>query len=98
MNIPEKHLSTLKELFAVEHSAVAAKLNFIDNSYNVIEESLLIKSIGLLDELSRINDERFKKVVVIVSAILWTYKDKSWDGLSDYLILVLNRIGFPPQL
>ena len=97
MNIPEEHLSTLKELFAVEHSAVAAKLNFIDNSYNVIEESLLIKSIGLLDKLSRINDERFKKVVVIVSAILWTYKDNSWDGLSDYLILVLNRIGFPPS-
>jgi hypothetical protein len=97
MNIPEKHLSTLKELLAVEHSAVATKLQFIDVSYNVIDESLLIKSIGLLDELSRSEDERLKKVVVTVSAILWTYKDEDWGGLSDYLILVLNRIGFPPS-
>lgn len=97
MDIPKKHLSTLKELFAVEHSAIAAKLKFIDGSYNVIDDSLLVKSIGLLDELSRFDDERFKKVVVIVSAILWTYKDETWDGLSEYLILVLNRIGFPPS-
>lgn len=97
MNIAEKHITTLKELFAVEHSAVAAKLNFIDESYNIIDKALLYRAIGLLDELSRSKDERLQKAVVIVAAILWTYKDDEWDGLSDFLILVLNRIGFPPS-
>jgi hypothetical protein len=94
--ISDKHLTIIRELLAIEHKAIASKLNFIPKEELNISENLLYRSVGLLDQLSRDNNDETRKLVITVSAILWTYKDSNWDGLREYLVLVLNRIGFSP--
>jgi len=95
--LSESDSTILRELLNIEHSAIAQRIGFITNSKVFIDENLLIRAIGMLDRLSRVNSQRTKKIVVTASAILWTYKDETWDGLQDYLILILSRTGFPPS-
>ena len=97
MKLSEKNLITIKELLEVEHSAIARKLDFIPSQNNIIDRDLLFRSVGMLDELSRKNNERMKKIVVTCAAILWTYKRENWGGLREFLILILSRIGFAPS-
>jgi hypothetical protein len=97
MNLSEQHSFILKELLHIEHSAIAAKLCLIRDRKTIIDDELLIKSVGMIDELSRFGSERARKIVITAAAILWTYKNANWDGLRDYLILILSRIGFPPS-
>ena len=74
------------------------KLGFIsDVRSKSITETLLIDSVGLIDKLSRIEDQKAKKIVITLSAILWSYRCDEWDGLKEFLILVLSRSGFPPS-
>lgn len=97
MNLSEQHSYILKELLHIEHIAIATKLCLIPERKIIFDHDLLIKAIGMIDELSRLNSERARKIVITAAAILWTYKNDEWDGLRDYLILVLSRIGFPPS-
>jgi hypothetical protein len=97
MNLTEKQGTTLLSLLQVEHAAIAKQLKFVSENQQTIDEKLLISSISLLDELSRAQNERARKIVITVSAILWTYKQGNWEGLKDFLILILSRVGFPPS-
>lgn len=80
-----------------EHIKTAERLGFLDKSETHIEEPLLIRSIGLIDTLSRSDSEHDKKVIITLCSILWTYRNPSWDGLKDFLILILSRIGYSPS-
>ena len=64
MNLSEEHSFILKELLQIEHAAIATKLCLIPELNNIIDHDLLIKSIGMIDELSRIGSERARKIVV----------------------------------
>lgn len=97
MDIEEKYGSTINELLNIEHLSVAKKLNLIEHEDISIDEELLKKSIGMLDQVSRLDNEIAQKVVVASAAILWTYRDESWEGLREFLILTLSRIGFSPS-
>lgn len=97
MNLSESHLSTIEDLLLVEHKAIAQRLGFNSFNSNTIDRNLLIRSIGMLDELSRKNNDRAHRIVVTAAAILWTYRDQTWENLRDYLILILSRIGFAPS-
>ena len=97
MKLSESDSGTLRELLNVEHLAIAKQIGFIEGGNLFIDDDLLIRSVGMLDRLSRIDNQRAKKIVVTTSAILWTYKDDMWDGLRDYLVLILSRSGFPPS-
>lgn len=96
IKLSESESTILRELLNVEHLAIAEQIGFIDNNRAYIDEDLLIRSIGMLDRMSRINNQKAKKIVVTASAILWTYKEDNWDGLRDFLVLILSRAGFPP--
>lgn len=97
MKLNDSEKKILKRLLSHEHKIIANKLGFINENQGFINDSLLLDTIGLLDRLSRIGTQNAKKIVVTLSAVLWTYKQESWDGLNDFLILVLSRAGFPPS-
>lgn len=98
MNLENNDKNLIKELLSIEHKAIAEKLGFIsDVRSRSITDTLLIDSVGLIDKLSRIEDQKAKKIVVTLSAILWTYRSDEWDGLKDFLILILSRAGYSPS-
>ncbi len=97
MKLAESDSNILRELLNIEHLAIARQIGFISSNNMSIDENLLIRTVGMLDRLSRVNKQRAKKIVVTASAILWTYKDETWKGLRDYLVLILSRAGFPPS-
>lgn len=97
MNIIDADKKIIKDLLSFEHTAIAEKLGFIPNKDKSITNRLLVDSIGLIDKLSRIDDQKAKKIVITLSAILWNYRRDEWDGLKEFLILVLSRAGFPPS-
>jgi hypothetical protein len=98
MNLENDDKNLIKELLSIEHKAIAEKLGFISDARSKsITDTLLIDSVGLIDKLSRIEDQKAKKIVVTLSAILWTYRSDEWDGLKDFLIVILSRAGFPPS-
>ena len=61
----------IKALLSFEHKKIAYKLNFISNEIPEIDSVLLNEAIGLIDESSRTNDEHCRKIVIILSAILY---------------------------
>ena len=98
MNLANNDKNLIKELLSIEHKAIAEKLGFISDARSKsITDTMLIDSVGLIDTLSRIEDQKAKKIVVTLSAILWTYRSDGWDGLKDFLIIILSRAGFPPS-
>lgn len=84
-------------LLSYEHQKIARLLNLINVEIPDIDSGILNNSIGLIDKLSRNDDDDSRKVVVTLSAILWTYRKNEWDGLKDFLILILSRIGYSPS-
>ncbi|MBI1224106.1 MAG: DEAD/DEAH box helicase [Bacteroidetes bacterium] len=94
MITPNEILSILLNL---ELRSNASKLKFIDEGFDDgLDEDFLIESISVLNELSIRNDELSKKQLIGISSLLWTYRNPSWSGLKDYLILFLSRAGFGP--
>lgn len=80
-----------------EHQQIAKKLNFIDAVTQDLDEKVLRKAISLIDRLSMESDEGAKKIIITLSAILWSYKKSDWNGLRGFLIRVLSRIGYAPS-
>ncbi|HYG38243.1 MAG TPA: DEAD/DEAH box helicase [Cytophagales bacterium] len=97
MTLSNNEWDIIKKLLSIEHQSVANKLGFIEGDSPLIDEPLLISSIGLLDKLSRRNDEVSLKIVITCAAILWTYRNEDWGHIRDFLILVLSRAGFSPS-
>ncbi len=88
----------LDDLLKVEHQHIAFKLGLIDSISKRLDYPLLLKSLGYIERLSKKNlSDKDKKTIVTISALLWTYKDKQWSGLRDYLSLILARIGCAPS-
>lgn len=97
MNLIDGDKKIVKDLLSFEHTSIAEKLGFIPKRDKSITNRLLVDSIGLIDKLSRIDEQKTKKIVITLSAILWNYRRDEWDGLKEFLILVLSRAGFPPS-
>ncbi|PKL35155.1 MAG: hypothetical protein CVV44_22510 [Spirochaetae bacterium HGW-Spirochaetae-1] len=97
MKLFDSYNTVINELLDIEHKKIACKLGFIASYNEKIAYNLLVKIIGMLDELSRVDNEKARKIVVTVSSVLWTYRSEEWEGLKDFLILILSRIGFPPS-
>lgn len=95
--LSDNEIELLQELLLVDHISIANKLNFIDADSPAITYDQLLRSIDLLETVSRSDSEKSRQVLITVCALLWTYKDPSWDALKDYLILVLSRAGFGPS-
>ncbi|UII32156.1 DEAD/DEAH box helicase [Fulvivirga ulvae] len=95
MKLSEAHSQVISELLSIEHKAIADKLGLVETKGNKIDDALMKRSVALLDELSR--DSENRKVVIIAAAILWTYRENHWEGLKDFLIVTLCRVGFPPS-
>src|SRR5688572_30164711 len=94
----KKAQDLLNKLLRLELTTNAYRLNFIEgNVSEKIDKDLLIDAISVLNELSIKDDELSKKQLIGICALLWTYRDKEWDGLKDYLILFLSRAGFGPS-
>lgn len=97
MKLDVQDKDTIKHLLQVEHTVIANLLGFSDTPPPKINTKILHRSIGLIDKLSRHNSQYAKKVVITLSSILWTYKEESWDGLKEFLIVSLTRAGFSPS-
>lgn len=97
MKMDSADKKVVKQLLSFEHRFIAKQLRFVEDADDCIEKDLLNKAIGLIDRLSRESSLKAKKMVVVLSAILWTYREESWDGLQEFLIMALSRAGFPPS-
>ena len=89
--------NVLNQLLNIELHNNASKLGFIEEQNLSVSKELLHESISVLNQLSIKDDEESKKYLIAISALIWTYKDLSWDGLKDYLTLFLSRSGFGPS-
>lgn len=88
----------LIKLLKIELVTNANRLKFINTiSQEKIDEDFLTEAISVLNELSVKTDEKSKKQLIAICALLWTYRKEEWGGLKDYLILFLSRSGFGPS-
>ena len=95
MRTPE---NIIAHLLNIELSHYAAKLGFINgDGRGYLSNEFLLDSLSVLNILSLKKDETSKKQLIAISALLWTYKDDEWKGLTDFLLLFLSRSGFGPS-
>lgn len=95
--ILEKYKETIRYLLYIEHHSMACKLKLIDDKEEVITDDKLYKAVGVIDYYSRNEDDKSKQIVIVLSSILYTYRQDNWTGLKQFLIVVLARIGFAPS-
>ncbi|MDR6966123.1 hypothetical protein J2X31_000116 [Flavobacterium arsenatis] len=95
--ILEKHRELINYLLDIEHKSIAIKLQLVKQTTIAITDERLYKAIGMIDYYSRNKDDESKQLVIVLSSILYTYKEKHWTGLNDFLVIVLSRIGFAPS-
>ena len=86
----------VKSLLQIDHEVLAQKAGFITKIPASLSYDLLMESLGILDALSRKNDERSKQKIILISALIWTYRQSDWIGLRDFLTPILTRSGFAP--
>lgn len=91
------HNEIITQLLAIDHKCIARKLNFINEEIPEISDSLLYKAISVIDHYSRFENDKSKQIVIVLSSILYTYKKEHWGGLSQFLVIVLSRIGYAPS-
>lgn len=90
-------LLILKRWLEVDYFQVASKLGFI-NSTIVPGDALIARTIRFLDsETSKINRGEKPNVNLIIStiALLWEHTDREKYQLSDFVLKMLSRIGYP---
>lgn len=95
--ILEKHKELIEYLLNIEHKSIAIQLKLIEETVIVITDERLYQAIGVIDLYSRNTDDKSKQLVIVLSSILYTYKQKHWTGLNQFLVIVLSRIGFAPS-
>lgn len=86
----------ISKLLKIEHQNIAYKAKLIEEKPEEISYSFLLEILGILDILSRKNDIKSKQKIILIVALLWTYRKPEWTGLKEFLILVLSRAGFGP--
>lgn len=87
----------LKRWLRVDYSKVASKLGFI-NTTLVPGDTLIARTIRFLDsETSKVNRGKMPNVNLIIStiALLWEHTDREKYQLSDFVLKMLSRIGYP---
>jgi hypothetical protein len=89
--------SIIQEVLSLEHRNMARKLRLIRGEQELVSADLLTRTVRLLDELTIAPQEDDKKTAIMVSAILWSYRQPQTEGLRDYLIKIFSRIGFSPS-
>ena len=68
-------MNVLRELLAIEHQSIAYKLGMLEHIHNQLEYSLVVKSLGYIDWLSRQNpSENQKKEIHTDIHVRRTYK------------------------
>ncbi|MBZ4033815.1 DEAD/DEAH box helicase [Flavobacterium sp. 17A] len=95
--ILDKHKAIVKYLLNIELQATAVKLQLIHKSETIISDEKLYQAVGVIDHYSRNRDEVSKQLVIVLSSILYSYKQQHWTGLSEFLVVVLSRIGYAPS-
>jgi len=73
----EAHNKVINELLAIDHTHIAKKLGFIIGDEPKISDSLLYKAINVIDYYSRFRDDNSKQIVIVLSSILYTYKEEN---------------------
>jgi hypothetical protein len=97
MKLTKEDHSVIEAIYRVELNAIASSLGLIEPKGTKLDYDLLLKALGLIDRASREEHHLARKIVIGLSSLLWTYRDKDWIGLSEYLIVALNRAGYPPS-
>ena len=86
----------IKQLLSIDHQTYARKAGFIDKQNIELTYDLLLEALGLLDRLSRTDDELSHRKIILITSLVWTYKRNEWTGLRDFLTPILTRSGFAP--
>lgn len=89
-------LDIVRDILSIEHHNIAVKIGLSREKKKSISLPLLGKAISFLNELSIERSGDSDRVIVTISAILWTYREQEWIGLKDFLMLIFSRIGFSP--
>lgn len=97
MKLTKEDHSVIEAIYRVELNAIASTLGLIARKGPKLDYELLLEALGLIDRASRSEHHLARKIVIGLSSLLWTYRDKDWIGLSEYLIVALNRAGYPPS-
>ena len=97
MKLSSSDKEVVSSLLLHEHQKIAMKIGFIDTSDVKIDSALLNNSVDLIDKLSRVDNEIFKRYVVTLASILWTYRNPEWIGIKDFLLVTLSRCGYCPS-
>lgn len=90
-------LLILKRWLEVDYFQVASKLGYI-NTTIVPGDALIARTIRFLDsETSKVNRGEKPNVNLIIStiALLWEHTDREKYQLSDFVLKMLSRIGYP---
>lgn len=90
-------LLILKRWLEVDYFQVANKLGFI-NTTIVPGDALIARTIRFLDsETSKVNRGEKPNINLIIStiALLWEHTDREKYQLSDFVLKMLSRIGYP---
>lgn len=86
----------ISKLLNIEHHSIAYKAKLTEEEPEEISYSFLLEILGILDGLSRKDDLKSKQKIILIVALLWTYRKTEWSGLKDFLISILSRAGFGP--
>lgn len=97
MNLSREDQAIIEAVYRVELRSISALLGFTPSQDAKLEYDLLVRCLGLIDRASRSDTHLARKVVIGLSSLLWTYREEAWIGLSEYLIVALNRVGYPPS-
>ena len=97
MKLTKEDQAIIDAIYRVELNAIASTLGLVAPKAIKLDYDLLLKGLGLIDKASRDEHHLARKIVIGLSSLLWTYRDKDWVGLSEYLIVALNRAGYPPS-
>jgi hypothetical protein len=98
MKLTERENLVVTELLLFEHKTTAERLGLINEVKRELPQKLIADIVGIIDKYSRIHEEIAQKIVVTLSALLWTYyKNENKNSINDFLMLVLSRAGFAPS-
>ena len=90
-------LEVLKQWLRIDYYQVAKKLGFIDSTV-LPNDDLIAGTIRFLDsETSKENRGQKANVNLVIStiALLWEHTDRNKYHLSDFVLKMLSRIGYP---
>ncbi len=95
--LDKKDYYLIRKLLLVEYKHMASQLGLINRNPTCIIDGEIPDLLGLIDELSRNNDEQSHKITTVLSGLLWRYKNKEWTGIRDFLLVRISGTFFVPK-